>query len=306
MKLTISALSYVRSASLILLCAGATACFAQIDHNITPFTKTMTSQIGGVTGHAYGDGQLRPDAGVQLYRRYCVGCHGAQGNGEGENAQWINPKPRDFTLGTFECRSTPTGSLPTDDDLFNSITRGFVTTNMPSWRPLTTQDRANLIAMVKSFSPRWERDKPGTPIVIPPPPPLTIEHILAGRQTFDKLQCWKCHGPEGRGDGPAAATLTTDKGDPIRPYDFATGTRFKCGATNQDLYKVFMTGLDGTPMPSFADLLKPDEAWDLVYFLRTMQITLKSPELALFQQYEAAHPGILKPVGQDQPAGTGQ
>ncbi|MEO6924255.1 MAG: cytochrome c, partial [Bryocella sp.] len=291
MKLTISAVSYIRSASLVLLFAGATACFAQIDHNITPFTKTMTSQIGGVTGHAYGDGQLRPDAGVQLYRRYCVGCHSAQGNGEGENAQWINPKPRDFTLATFECRSTPTGTLPTDDDLFNSITRGFVTTNMPSWRPLTTQDRANLVAMVKSFSPRWERDKPGTPIVIPPPPPLTIEHILAGRQTFDKLQCWKCHGPDGRGDGPAASTLTTDKGDPIRPYDFATGTRFKCGATDRDLYKVFMTGLDGTPMPSFAGLVTPEQAWELVYFLRTLQITLKSPELAQFKQYQAAHPG---------------
>ena len=306
MKLTISAISYVRSALLILLFAGAATCFAQIDHNITPFTKDMTSQIGSVTGHAYGDGQLRPDAGVQLYRRYCVGCHGAQGNGEGENALWIDPKPRDFTLATFECRSTPTGTLPTDDDLFNSITRGFVTTNMPSWRPLTTQERANLIAMVKAFSPRWERDKAGTPITVPPPPPLTIEHILAGRETFDKLQCWKCHGPEGRGDGPAAGTLTTDKGDPIRPYDFATGTRFKCGATDRDLYKVFMTGLDGTPMPSFADVVKPEQAWELVYFLRTLQITLKSPELALFKQYQAAHPGVLKPVGQDQAPGTGQ
>jgi cytochrome c1 len=238
MKLTTPAVSFVRSALFVLLVAATGTCFAQIDHNITPFTKDMTSHIDGVMGLAYGDGQLRPDAGVQLYRRYCVGCHGAQGNGEGENALWIDPKPRDFTRATFECRSTPTGTLPTDDDLFNSITRGFVTTNMPSWKPLTTQERANLIAMVKAFSPRWEKEKPGTPITIPPPPPLTIEHILAGRETFDKLQCWKCHGPEGRGDGPAAATLTTDKGDSIRPYDFATGTRFKCGATDRDLYQV--------------------------------------------------------------------
>jgi hypothetical protein len=32
-----------------------------------------------------------------------------------------------------------------------------------------------------------------------------------------------------------------------------------------------MTGLDGTPMPSFADNVKPDEAWDLVFYLRTLQ-----------------------------------
>ena len=31
-----------------------------------------------------------------------------------------------------------------------------------------------------------------------------------------------------------------------------------------------MTGLDGTPMPSFADNIKPDEAWDLVFYLRTL------------------------------------
>jgi mono/diheme cytochrome c family protein len=306
MKLTISAVSFVRSALLVLLVSGGGVSYAQIDHNITPFTKDMTSHINGLTGHAYGSGQFRPDAGAQLYRRYCVGCHGPQGNGQGENAQWIDPKPRDLTLGTFECRSTPTGTLPTDDDLFNSITRGFVTTNMPSWKPLTTQDRANLIAMVKAFSPRWEKEKAGTPITIPTPPPLTIEHILAGRQTFDKLQCWKCHGPEGRGDGPAAATLTTDKGDSIRPYNFATGTRFKCGATDRDLYQVFMTGLDGTPMPSFADVVKPEQAWELVYFLRTLQTTLKSPEQDLFKQYQTAHPGQLKPVGQDQAPGTEQ
>ena len=29
--------------------------------------------------------------------------------------------------------------------------------------------------------------------------------------------------------------------------------------------------LDGTPMPSFSDNIKPDEAWDLVFYLRTLQ-----------------------------------
>jgi mono/diheme cytochrome c family protein len=291
------------SASLVLFLAAATPCWAQIDHNMVVVTKTMTSNVEGRTGRAYDDGQLRPDVGVQLFRRYCVGCHGPLGNGEGENAMWFDPslgfpKPRDFTTAVFECRSTPTGTLPTDDDLFNSITRGFFTTNMPSWRALTVLERADLIAMVKSFSPRWEHEKPGTPITVPPEPTLNIDSILRGRELFDKMQCWKCHGFEGRGDGPSASTLTNDKGQPIPPYDFAVGTRFKCGATNHDLYTIFMTGLDGTPMPSFADQIKPEEAWALVFFLRTLQVSLKTPELALFKQWEAAHPGQLKPMGQ--------
>jgi cytochrome c oxidase cbb3-type subunit 2 len=302
MKIKFIALSFF-SGPLVLLLATATTCLAQIDHNIVSATKTMTSNVEGKTGRAYDDGQLRPDVGAQLFRRYCVGCHGPAGNGQGENAQWIDPKPRDFTVATFECRSTPTGTLPTDEDLFNSITRGFVTTRMPSWSALTTQQRADLIAMVKSFSPRWQNEKAGTPITIPPEPTLTVDSVLRGREIFDKLQCWKCHGPEGHGDGPSASTLTNDKGEPIPPYNFAVGTRFKCGATNQDLYRIFMTGLDSTPMPSFADLLKPDEAWDLVHFLRTLQVSLKTPELALFKQWEAAHPGQLKPLGQN--PGTG-
>ena len=32
-----------------------------------------------------------------------------------------------------------------------------------------------------------------------------------------------------------------------------------------------MTGLDGSPMPSFSDNVKPDEAWALVMYLRTLQ-----------------------------------
>ena len=44
----------------------------------------------------------------------------------------------------------------------------------------------------------------------------------------------------------------------------------KGGSTGEDLYRVFMTGLNGTPMPSFADTIKPDEAWDLVHYMQSL------------------------------------
>jgi len=53
------------------------------------------------------------------------------------------------------------------------------------------------------------------------------------------------------------------QGNPISPYDFTTGSRFKCGATNADLYRIFMTGLDGTPMPAWSDWVTPDQGWTL-------------------------------------------
>jgi mono/diheme cytochrome c family protein len=233
----------------------------------------MTSKVDSTTGHA--------KKAAENYRRYCTGCHGDLGDGNGENAQWLDPKPRNFTLGIFKCRSTPTGTLPTDEDLYDTVGRGLNTSNMPQWLPLTKQERTDLVAYVKHFSPRFEKEKPGEPLKIPPEPEVTADRVKAGQEVFRRVECWKCHGVEGRANGPSSDTLTDDQNRPIRPYNFQEETRFKCGTTDQDLYKIFMTGLDGTPMPSFADNIKPDEAWDLVFYLRSLQpMHSKEKELA--------------------------
>jgi cytochrome c oxidase cbb3-type subunit 2 len=233
------------------------------------------AHIGGLTGHAA--------AAKTDYRRYCVGCHGEEGDGLGENEPWLDPKPRNFTLGQFKCRSTPTGTLPTDEDLFNTIARGLDTSVMPPWNTFTRQQRADLVAYVKHFSPKFATEKPGTPIQIPPEPEVTADRIKAGQAMFQKLECWKCHGVEGRANGPSADTLTDDQNRPIKPFNFHDGTRFKCGESDSDLYRIFMTGLDGTPMPSFADNVKPEEAWELVFYLRTLQ-PMNTKEKAIAKQ----------------------
>lgn len=245
------------------------------------------SHIGKLTGHA--------KKGETLYKRFCIGCHGPIGDGEGENAQWIDPKPRNFTLGIYKCRSTLTGTLPIDEDLFNTVGRGLVTSNMPRWLPLTDQDRADLVAYVKHFSPRFVTEKPGAPLQIPPEPEVTAERIKAGQEVFKRVECWKCHGVEGMANGPSADTLTDDQNRPIKAFNFHDETRFKCGETDRDLYRIFMTGLDGTPMPSFADNIKPDEAWDLVMYLRTLQ-----PQPSKAKQI--AEQLGLKPISPNAPA----
>jgi cytochrome c oxidase cbb3-type subunit 2 len=256
----------------------------------------MESHIGNLTGHA-ADGKSN-------YRRYCAGCHGDYGDSNGENAVWIDPKPRDFTIATFKCRSTLTGTLPTDEDLYDTIGRGVTNSNMPIWNALSNQQRADLVAYIKIFSPRWEKEKAGEPIKIPAEPPVTIDSISHGKALFTKLECWKCHGSHGEGDGPSAATLTDSKDQPIRPYNFALGkddSRFKCGSTNQDIYKIFMTGVDGTPMPSFADVIQPNDAWDLVHFLRTLQVNRHSKENEVLS---TAH-GVIPPyVDRNPPPAT--
>ena len=252
----------------------------------------MESHIGNLTGHAKD--------GAAPYHRYCESCHGVRGDGQGEVAQWFDPpsfpKPRDFQLGIFKCRSTLTGTLPTDQDLFDTIARGLDRSGMPQWSTFTNQDRANLVAWIKHFSPRFASEKAGTPIQIPAEPEVTPERIKNGREVFARVQCWKCHGVTGEANGPSASTLQDDLGRPIAAFNFTEGSRPKCGSSDQDIYRIFMTGLDGTPMPSFADNIKPDEAWDLVFYLRTL-MSANSKEKEMAKKLD------LKPVDPNAPAG---
>jgi len=252
-------------------------------------TPAASSHVGNITGNA--------KAAAMDYRRYCVVCHGQLGDGNGESAQWLDPKPRDFTLGVFKCRSTPTGTLPTDEDLFNTIARGLDRSNMPVWSTFTKQQRADLVAWIKHFSPRWQKEKAGDAIQIPPEPEVTADRVKNGREVFGRVQCWKCHGVQGMANGPSASTLTDDLGRPILPYNFTDGSRPKCGETDRDIYRIFMTGLDGTPMPSFSDNIKPEEAWDLVFYLRTFQ----PPNKYNVKEKEIAKQLGLKPIDPNAP-----
>src|ERR1700737_1531098 len=214
-----------------LFMAAAIPCDAQMDIRIHTRTGPAQSHIGNLTG--------RSEPGKQLYRRYCIGCHGPKGDGKGENAPYLagGILPRDFTSGLFKCRSTPSGSLPQDSDLFDTVGRGLVNTGMPSWGPLTDQERADLVAFIKTFSTRFEEEKPEKPITIPSESEDTLESQKRGEELYQKtLKCFECHGKDGEGDGPSAPTLRDNKGNLLSPYDFTTGSRFKCGAPNAALF----------------------------------------------------------------------
>jgi cytochrome c oxidase cbb3-type subunit I/II len=207
--------------------------------------------------------------GKQVYERNCMACHGPQGDGHGEAAQYMATKPRDYRDGTFKWRSTPSGSLPLDSDLEHTLLNGLHGTYMPSWRSLDDKSRGDVIAYIKTFSPRFATEKPQDPIVIPPDPGYSDESVKRGAAVYDKYNCSQCHGAAGRGDGPSAHELKDDWGNDIVPYDLTRG-HVKCGDTPTDIYRVFMTGLSGTPMPTFADSMNSADAWDLVHFIQSL------------------------------------
>lgn len=212
--------------------------------------------------------------GKELFLRYCAGCHGEKGNGKGPAAAFLDPKPRDFTRGVFKFRSTPSSSLPTDADLVRTIREGVHGTSMPAWKELPDAEVQSIVAYVKTLSKRFKREKPA-PALSLPGAPVDIdspERIARGKQVYADLKCGLCHGDGGKGDGPSAAKLVDSEGNPIVPFDF-TRKAPKGGSRPEDLYRTFMTGLAGTPMPDFAETTSDDtQRFDLVAFVRSLRV----------------------------------
>lgn len=214
----------------------------------------------------------RPAAvrGAAVYERNCVSCHGVRGDGRGESAPMMNPRPRDLVAAVFKCRSTPSGALPLPSDLRSTVRAGVHATAMPGWAVLGEAQVADVVEYVRSFSPRWA-ESVQRPVDIPPETPNTAAARTRGRAVYERLGCAACHGPRGQGDGPSVNTLRDDSGNSIVPFDFSGATPLRCGSSPRDLYRTFLTGIDGTPMPSFAGAMTPEEGWDLVHFLASLR-----------------------------------
>jgi len=220
------------------------------------------------------------EAGKKIYQKRCIFCHGVEGAGDGPASERLMPKPRDFTMGLFKYRTTTSGKLPTDDDLFKVITHGLPGTGMPKWDDLLTElQRRQVIQYIKTFSKKFERQKgPLEMVTVGTEIPSSKESIEKGRALFMELECFKCHGNEGRGDGPSALELTDDKGDVIRPRNFTKNWFFRGGGEAKDIYMRINTGLDGTPMPSFKDSMDNEKSWHVANFVRSLSPP-KHPEL---------------------------
>lgn len=213
--------------------------------------------------------------GKQTYDTECVACHGPLGNGEGDAAYLLYPRPRDFTTGQFRLISTWDG-IPTDEDLFRTISRGMPGSAMPPWNHLPEETRWGLVHYVKSFSRRplvvraaRAPDRFGSGgaglVEVPPEPAETPDGRARGWELFTK-GCAPCHGAKGLGDGPQQQF--DSKGYPTRPRDLTAGV-FKGNPAPDQIYRRIVAGLPGSPMPQ-SGYLHGDDAWHLVRLVRSL------------------------------------
>ncbi|MEW6410436.1 MAG: cytochrome c [Nitrospirota bacterium] len=215
------------------------------------------------------------DLGKKVYENRCIICHGDKGDGKGlvgiihrfqKRGAVQTIYPRDFTTGVFRFRTTPTGYLPTDDDLLRVVTNGIPRAYMPSHEDLPLEERKAVIQYIKTFSKRWKEEETGEPFVVKAPKWVgTHDSIENGKKLYEEMKCWECHGEHGKGDGPKSDRLKDDWGDPILPFDFTTGAT-KMGFASENVYTAYTTGLDGSGMPSYEDSMTEEERWHLVSY----------------------------------------
>ena len=188
--------------------------------------------------------------GKALYEDKCAHCHGVKGDGQGSATVNLLPKPRDFTRGLYKIRSTESGQLPTDQDLYDIIANGMPGSSMPPWKDiLNAAETKAIVTYIKTFHDGFEGASPQE-IDLSDKIPYTPESIAKGKEIYTKIECDACHGEVGRGDGGSALTLKDEWGDRTWPANLTQPWTFRGGATTEDIFKRFIGGLAG-----FADAL---------------------------------------------------
>ena len=221
------------------------------------------------------------ETGRQVYFTKCVWCHGLEGAGDGPGSDRLFPRPRNFTQGTFKIRRTASGELPLREDLFRTVTHGLPGSVMPSWEGVLSEEQRR--AVVAFITTQLIKDRNYTDTEFETfsvlqidklkPIPSSPESIQKGHQLFRAKKCFECHGLNGRGDGNPV-NLKDDWGFPIQPRDLHECWNIRGNRRDpynpKNIFRTFSTGLNGTPMPSFADSTTVEERWHLANFVLSL------------------------------------
>ncbi|QPJ65046.1 MAG: c-type cytochrome [Candidatus Nitrohelix vancouverensis] len=228
----------------------------------------IVAAAGSFEGKAQAETSVKENAlGATVYKHMCIYCHGEDGNGGGKVTSYLYPWPRDFRNGVFKRRSTPSGSLPLDEDIYKTIVRGIPGTGMPAWKDsLSEAEVWGVIEYIKGFSDRFKTEEMKEPIPVGKAPAPTPESLATGAELYKELRCARCHGSDLKGSGELSSNLFDIWDHRVFIYDLTNPNTYKFGFQPEDIYLTLTAGLDGTPMKAYSDL-SDEERWSLTHFV---------------------------------------
>lgn len=245
-----------------------------LPYSLSGFIVIVATLVADSASAGEDKGSFRGDAdrGKSVYENHCAVCHGVNGDGAGKEAHRFKTNPTDFVRGEYKFKSTYPGSLPLSGDLYRSVAEGIRGTGMLAQLHLTDDERRDVVAFIMTLSHRFRENPapaPAEKVVIPQPPSRTPDMISSGARLYRDAGCDKCHGTGGRGDGPSAQELRDSRENPVQLPDLTKLPR-KMGDRPEDLYRILITGMEGTPMPSYKGALNESQLWALVYHLESI------------------------------------
>jgi DMSO reductase family type II enzyme heme b subunit len=242
-------------------------------------SRTQGKLVPAGTGGSGVAAAQSTSGGQAIYEQRCAGCHGLTGEGQGPVTERLFVKPRDFTRDEYEIKSTAGDEFPSREDLIRTVAEGMPGSSMPAWRGVLSEAEIGAVVdYVQTFGRFFSQEGYGTTMIeVPRRVRPTEESLARGQELYlEEMECFRCHGLAGRGDGQSALELTDNAGNVIYPADLTQPWRFRGGGEAEDIYLRLHTGMPGTPMPSFADALSAEDTWHLVNFVLSL-----APEEAL-------------------------
>ena len=215
---------------------------------------------------------LDEEAVDRIYQKRCAHCHGEEGDGTGPAAEFMYPKPRDFTLAVFKYKTTHADSeFPTDEDLRKTIKEGLTGTGMPGWKTILSDAEIDaLIKKIKVFGEWDEEELELTPIEEGKKIASSKTSIEKGRELFLKA-CEKCHGDKGRGNVTSGKRLKDDWEDRIWPRNLTRPETWRYTKDARNIFQRISAGIRGTPMPEHSTTMSEEDRWHVANYVMTLR-----------------------------------
>lgn len=206
-----------------------------------------------------------------IYTKRCAHCHGADGDGAGPAAEFLYPKPRDFTLASFKYKTTHADDeFPTDADLRKTILDGLPGTSMPGWKSLLSNKEIDgLIKKIKVFGEWDEEEIEHKPIDLGKEVKSSPESVKKGRALFVKA-CVQCHGEKGLGNITSGKKLEDDWQNRIWPRNLTRPESWRFTTSRKEVFQRISTGIRSTPMPEHTTTMSVEDRWNIANYVMTL------------------------------------
>jgi len=224
----------------LLLALIVSACSLSLAEDLTPppgaeQMAAPRSQPTAISGPLYPLVAPNPADGRAIYAEKCAPCHGDTGLGDGPRAAQL-PNPV-TAIGSIEVARQATPSR-----WYTQVTQGNLEKFMPPFASLSDRERWDVVAYAFSLS-------------------MPSSVVEQGQKLYQE-NCARCHGENGKGDGPDAAGLA-------KPPTDLTDQSWMAQKSAADFFQAISQGV-AADMPAFADKLSEEERWAVAAYLRTL------------------------------------